>query len=206
MEAIALSERLFTVEEYIEFEETSEIRHEFHFGHLLPIVATTDVHNEIIQNITAYLYPEFRKRGCRFYHENVKLQIIEDGKYNYPDIMLSCDERDTKTRLIKRFPSLVVEVLSKSTAAYDRDGKFKDYQTLPSIQYYLLVESRWQNVELYSRTEKTNLWTYQNFSDPTDIIEFPKLNFKLSLSDIYTDLNLPRKLVLSAGKLEDISE
>ena len=152
------------------------------------------------------MYPEFRKRGCRFYHENVKLQIIEDGKYNYPDIMLSCDERDTKTRLIKRFPSLVVEVLSKSTAAYDRDGKFKDYQTLPSIQYYLLVESRWQNVELYSRTEKTNLWTYQNFSDPTDIIEFPKLNFKLSLSDIYTDLNLPRKLVLSAGKLEDISE
>lgn len=204
MEAFALSERLFTVAEYVEFEETSEVRHEFHFGHLLPIVATSDVHNEIIQNITRVLHPEFRKRGCKFYHENVKLEIIENGKYNYPDIMLTCDERDTKSRFIKRFPSLVVEILSKSTAAYDRDGKFKDFQTVPSIQYYLLVESRWQSVELFSRTEKTDLWTYQNFSKPDDVVEFPKLNFKLSVAAIYEDLNLPRKLMISVDKDADI--
>jgi Uma2 family endonuclease len=204
MEATAHSEQLFTVAEYIEFEEKSEIRHEFHQGRLFPIVATTDVHNEIIQNITALLYPEFRKRGCKFYHENVKLQIVENGKYNYPDIMLTCDEQDAKSRFIKRFPSLIIEVLSKSTAAYDRDGKFKDYQTLPSIQYYLLVESRWQSVELFSRTEQTNLWTYQNFSEPNDIVTFPKLDFKLSVSDIYADLNLPRKLLLSRNKSEEV--
>lgn len=204
MEAFALSERLFTVAEYVEFEETSEVRHEFHFGHLLPIVATSDVHNEIIQNITRVLHPEFRKRGCKFYHENVKLEIIENGKYNYPDIMLTCDERDTKSHFIKRFPSLVVEVLSKSTAAYDRDGKFKDFQTVLSIQYYLLVESRWQSVELFSRTEKTDLWTYQNFSKPDDVVEFPKLNFKLSVAAIYEDLNLPRKLMISVDKDADI--
>ena len=204
MEAFALSERLFTVAEYVEFEETSEVRHEFHFGHLLPIVATSDVHNEIIQNITRVLHPEFRKRGCKFYHENVKLEIIENGKYNYPDIMLTCDERDSKSRFIKRFPSLVVEILSKSTAAYDRDGKFKDFQTVPSIQYYLLVESRWQSVELFSRTEKTDLWTYQNFSKPDDVVEFPKLNFKLSVAAIYEDLNLPRKLMISVDKDADI--
>ena len=204
MEAFALSERLFTVAEYVEFEETSEVRHEFHFGHLLPIVATSDVHNEIIQNITRVLHPEFRKRGCKFYHENVKLEIIENGKYNYPDIMLTCDERDSKSRFVKRFPSLVVEILSKSTAAYDRDGKFKDFQTVPSIQYYLLVESRWQSVELFSRTEKTDLWTYQNFSKPDDVVEFPKLNFKLSVAAIYEDLNLPRKLMISVDKDADI--
>ena len=204
MEAFALSERLFTVAEYVEFEETSEVRHEFHFGHLLPIVATSDVHNEIIQNITRVLHPEFRKRGCKFYHENVKLEIIENGKYNYPDIMLTCDERDSKSRFIKRFPSLVVEILSKSTAAYDRDGKFKDFQTVPSIQYYLLVESRWQSVELFSRTEKTDLWTYQNFSKPDDVVEFPKLNFKLSVAAIYEDLNLPRKLMISVDEDADI--
>lgn len=204
MEAIAYSERHFSVAEYIEFEESSEIRHEFHFGRLLPIVATSDIHNEIIQNITALLHPTFRTRGCKFYHENVKLQIVENGKYNYPDIMLTCDERDAKSRFIKRFPSLIVEVLSKSTAAYDRDGKFKDFQTVPSIQYYLLVESRWQSVELYSRTEKTNLWTYQNFSEPDAIVEFPKLDFQLSVSAIYEDLNLPRKLMLSGDKSDDM--
>ena len=204
MEAIALSERLYTVAEYIELEEKGDIRHEFHAGRLFPIVATSDIHNEVIQNITALLHPEFRKRGCKFYHENVKLQIVENGKYNYPDIMLTCDERDAKSRFIKRFPSLIVEVLSKSTAAYDRGDKFKDFQTVPSIQYYLLVESRWQSVELFSRMEQSNLWTYQNFSEPNDVVEFPKLDFKLSVSAIYEDLNLPKKLMRSVDKLDEI--
>ena len=116
--------------------------------------------------------------------------------------MLICDERDKKSTFIKRFPSLIVEVLSKSTASYDKSTKFEYYQGLPTIQYYLLVESRWQSIELYSRTEKNNLWTYQRFSEPSEIIELPKLDFSLTFEAIYEGLDLPKKLFIVADEDE----
>jgi Uma2 family endonuclease len=194
MNISAISNKQYTVDEYIEFEENSEIRHEFHEGILYPVEATSANHNEVIQNVVAAFRPEFRKRGCKIFHENIKLQIIEKGKYVYPDIILTCDEDDKKSTFIMRYPSLIVEVLSKSTAPYDRSSKFNFYQTIPSIQYYLLIESRWQSVELYSRTEKEGVWTYQRFSKPTDIIEFPKLDFQLLVEDIYEGISIPERL------------
>ncbi len=194
MSVSAISKKQYTVEEYIKFDEESGIRHEFHEGFLYPIDGTILTHNEVIQNVVALLRPDFRKRSCKIAQENVKLQIIENGKYVYPDVLLTCDEQDKKTTFIVRHPSLIVEVLSKSTAAYDRSGKFNLYQTLPSIQYYSLIESRWQSVELYSRTEKEGVWTYQRFTKPTDVIEFPQLDFQITFEDIYQDLDLPKSL------------
>ncbi len=190
----AIIEKLFTVDEYIDFEEKSDIRHEFHEGHLYPIDGTTLAHNQVKQNMVALMRPVFRKRRCNVVDENVKLQIIENSKYIYPDILLICDDRDINSTYILRYPSLIVEILSKSTADYDKGSKFSFYQTLPSIQYYLLIESRWQSIELYSRTKKKNIWTYQRFSEPTEIIEFPKLEFQCSFEDIYKDLNIPKPL------------
>ena len=198
----ATSNKLFTLDEYIEFEEKSEIRHEFHEGILYPIDGTSFDHNEIIQNVVASMRPVFRKRGCRIAHENVKLQVIENSRYLYPDVLLTCDEQDKYSKFIASYPSLVVEVLSKSTASYDKTTKFEYYQGLPSIQYYLLVESRWQSIELYSRTEKNNLWTYQRFSEPSEIIEFPKLDFSITFEAIYEGLDLPKKLFIVADEDE----
>ena len=194
MTTSAIAEKLFTVDEYIEFEEKSDIRHEFHKGHLYPMDATTVAHNQVKQNTVALLSPVFRKRGCMVVDETIKLQLVENGKYVYPDIMMTCDDNDKNALYIIRHPSLIVEVLSKSTADYDKGSKFDFYQTLPSVQYYLLIESRWQKIELYSRTEKKNFWTYQRFSEPTEIIEFPKLNFQFTFDEIYQNLNIPQPL------------
>ena len=203
MTTSAIAEKLFTVDEYIEFEEKSDIRHEFHDGYLFPMSGTSDAHNEIILNMATTLRPNFQKQGCKIYAENLKLQIAENSKYVYPDIMLTCDERDSASPFIKRYASLIIEVLSKSTAAYDKSDKFDLYQRVPSIQYYLLVDSRWQSVELYSRTEKDTIWTYQKFYERNEIIEFPKLNFKLSLEDIYQLLNLPKRLSHLLGNIDE---
>ena len=192
MEAIALSEKLFTVQEYLEFEEQSDVRHEFHYGRLLPIAGTSDVHNEIVHDIHTLIKNAFRPRGCKVYAENVKLEIIKDGKFCYPDVMLTCDEADKESTFIKRHPSLIVEVLSKSTARYDKTDKFEDFQKVPSIQYYLLVESRWQSAILYSKTDKLDFWTYQIFKNLDDVIELPKLNFQLSLEMIYQNVRVPQ--------------
>jgi Uma2 family endonuclease len=203
MEAILPAEKLFTVEEYIKFDEENDVRNEFHFGKLYPISGTTVVHNEVIQNLVALLRPEFKKRGCKILHENVKLQLLENGKYNYPDVMLTCDEADKYGIFIVRHPSLIVEVLSKSTATHDRTTKFQDYKGVPSIQYYLLVESRWQYIELFSRTESDNLWMHQSFTKMSDIISFPKLDFQMSVEGIYEDLNIPQKLTTVSKETED---
>ena len=203
MSVAAISEKLYTVEEYIAFEEKSEVRHEFYLGHLYPMMAgTTDNHNEVKQNVVYAMREEFRKRGCKVYDENLKVQLADSKHYTYPDILLTCDERDLKDRYIKRYPSLIVEVLSESTSSYDRGDKFIAYQKIPSIQYYLLVESRWQCVELYTRTEQEDVWTYQIFTKSTDTIHFPKLDFSLPFSDIYEFVNIPSKLpklILSAS-------
>ena len=205
MSVATISEKLYTVEEYIAFEETSDVRHEFYNGQLYPMMAgTTDDHNEVKQNVVYALREEFRKRGCKVYDENLKVQLAESKHYTYPDILLTCDERDLKDKHIKRYPSLIVEVLSQSTANYDRDDKFKAYQKVPSIQYYLLVDSRWQGAELYTRTEQEDIWTYQSFTKSTDIIRFPKLDFSLPFSTIYefVDVPLKLKLILSAADEE----
>ena len=203
MTTSAISEKLFTVDEYIEFEEKSDIRHEFHEGHLYPIEATTAAHNEVKQNVVALIRPVFRKQGCKVFDENIKLQIVENGKYVYPDIMLTCHENDKNAIYLMKYPSLIVEVLSKSTSDYDKGSKFDFYQTLPSVQYYLLIESRWQKIELYSRTEKKNFWTYQRYSESTEIIEFPKLDFQLSFEDIYQDLNIPKRLSYFLSEMDE---
>ncbi len=193
MKAVTLTEKLFTVAEYIEFEEQSDIRHEFHFGRLLPMAAgTSKKHNNVKQNVVYAFRSHFLQRGCVVFDENLKLQIIKDGKYNYPDIMLSCDPQDNDSEFMVKTPILVVEILSKSTAQYDKTDKFEDFQKVPSIQYYLLIESRWQSVSLYSSTENPRLWTYQIFKEPTDIVSFPKLNFELSLQTIYQYLDVPQ--------------
>ena len=203
MTTSAVAEKIFTVAEYIEFEENNEIRHEFHNGHLYPIEATTVAHNEVKQNTVALIRPVFRKRGCKVVDETIKLQILENGKYVYPDIMLTCDESDKNVIYIMQHPSLIIEILSKSTADYDKGSKFNFYQTLPSVEYYLLIESRWQSIELYSRTEKKNFWTYQRYSESTEIIEFPKLDFQLSFEDIYQDLNIPRPLSYFLNEMDE---
>lgn len=193
MNAVALTEKLFTVAEYIEFEEQSEIRHEFHFGRLLPMAAgTSKNHNRVKQNVVYALRSHFSQQGCVVFDENLKLQILENEKYNYPDVMLSCDTQDNDSEFIVKTPILIVEILSKSTARYDKTDKFEDFQKVPSIQYYLLVESRWQSVSLYSRTDNPLLWTYQIFKEPTDIVSFPKLNFELSLQTIYQYIDVPQ--------------
>jgi Uma2 family endonuclease len=206
MEAIALSERLFTVEEYIKFDEENDVRHEFHYGRLLPISGTSNKHNRIKQNVVYALRGIFLERGCVVFDENLKLELILNGRYNYPDIMLTCDAQDIDAEYIIKHPSLIVEVLSKSTARFDKTDKFEDFQKVASIKYYLLVESRWQSVILYSKTEKQGLWTYQIFKELEDIIEFPKLNFQLTLRTIYQHINLPQFATLPFISNDDDDE
>jgi Uma2 family endonuclease len=81
-----------------------------------------------------------------------------------------------------------VEVLSKTSAIYDRDFKLRKYKEIPSLQYYLLVSQNEYLVELYTRTAQEDIWTYQNFENENDVIRFESFNFEMSLKDIYENI------------------
>jgi Uma2 family endonuclease len=176
----------YTVEQYFAFEESSEVRHEFHNGELFVVAGTTKTHNVLVDNIKDLIKKEFRPRDCQVFSENVKVEVEkgEENRYVYPDIVLTCHEFDKQDDLVVRYPSLIVEVLSKGTAEYDRGLKFKRYQKLPTLKYYLLVEQDPFSVELFSRTDVRHLWTYQIFTEADDIISFPIIDFSMKVSDI----------------------
>lgn len=185
---VLLTERRMTVEEYFELEEQSELRHEFYDGEVYAMSGTTLNHNSIVGNLWSVFRSFFRQRGCRVFGESIKLKV-SDRYYLYPDIIVTCVPKDTCAAYIIEQPIILVEVSSKSTDAKDRGVKLKQYKTIPSLQYYLLVSQREYSVELFSRVEATDLWTYRSFESVTDVIRFDTFNFEIALQAIYDDID-----------------
>jgi Uma2 family endonuclease len=176
-------ETTMTEEEYLAFEETSEVRHEFIHGKLYEMAGTTDFHNLICGNIYILLRLLLKKTNYKVFSENIKLNFA-DKKYTYPDIFVTDDMRDATSRLIKRYPTLIVEVLSDSTRVYDKTDKFILYQQIPTLKYYLTVEPEKPLVECYALQED-GTWEVETFTTLAEIINLPYLNIELSMADIY---------------------
>lgn len=180
-----IEDKLYSVEEYFELDNASETRYEFYDGEVFAMAGTTKNHNIITDNIQGFFKTIFRSRGCDVFSESVKLEAIKNTYYPYPDVMVSCDERDKEDEYIVAHPSILVEVLSKSTAEYDKDFKLKKYKKIPSLQHYLIVSQYQCSVELYSRTNDPDLWLYQTYEEMSQVISFERLHFTMPVSAIY---------------------
>jgi Uma2 family endonuclease len=189
MEQPAEEKKYYTVEEYLQQEEESEFRSEFYKGELFPVVATTRRHNKIVNNIMRTVVPHFEPKGCEAFSENVKVEAIKGVYYPYPDVMLTCDPDDNDNLIVKN-PVLIAEVLSPSTADYDRGFKWLRYRKMPSLRYYMIVSQNEIMVEIFSRKNSNSLWTFQEYTDIQDIIHFENLNFELALRLIYERIEL----------------
>lgn len=182
-----LIDRRMTVEEYFELEEQSEIRHEYYDGEVYAMSGTTLNHNSIVGNMWGVFKSFFQKRGCRVFGESVKLKV-SDRYYLYPDVIVACVPKDTSAAYMVEQPSILVEVSSKTTGARDRGIKLKQYKTIPSLQYYLIVSQREYSVEVFSRIDGGDLWAYRSFESEEDVIRFDGFSFKISLKAIYEDI------------------
>lgn len=183
-----ISEQKYTVAEYLEMEEKSEIRHEFYDGEIFAMAGTTMNHNDIVDNVRSLLKSVFVPKGCRVFSENIKVEAVPNFFYPYPDVIVTCAKDDVNGKYIVKHPSILVEVLSKTSATYDRGFKLRMYKGIPSLQYYMLVSQNEFYVELFTRTEQKDIWTYQTFDQPSDIINFELLNFNITLSGIYENI------------------
>ena len=183
-----LSKR-YSFEEYVALEQESNLRNEFHHGMITPVEAITKNHNTIVTNFLLNAnIPQLRKNGCRLFHENVITRVDAPKKKGvYPDIVVTCHEDDRLDALVVKHPVLIVEVLSNSTAKYDKTGKFFKYQRIPSLKQYILISQYACAVEFYQKMENGQ-WVYTALSQLEDILEIPCINIAIPLSELYVDI------------------
>lgn len=186
---IAIPNSPLSVEDYLQLEAQSLVKHEYIDGEVYAMAGANDAHVTIAGNLFALLRSYVRGSGCRVYIADMKARIEARNRFYYPDVMVTCDPRDQETSDYKRFPKLIVEVLSDSTEAFDRGDKFIDYQTLESLEEYVLVNTRHQRVECFRRSS-TGLWVFQYYTPEEGSFHLESIDFSDTLDALYEDVVL----------------
>ncbi|HLP88402.1 MAG TPA: Uma2 family endonuclease [Nostocaceae cyanobacterium] len=181
-----LQPQKMTIAEYLDWEILQDCRYEYVHGEVIAMTGGTIPHNDIALNVYRTLYNHLRLKGCRINVADVKLQVSLESPYFYPDVIVSCDQRDLQARKFIQYPKLIIEVLSPGTEARDRGEKFAFYRTIPSLQEYLLIESEKIGVECYRRGEG-RMWLYYPYVQG-DIIRMESIDFSLPIDLIYENI------------------
>ena len=178
---------LITVEEYLKLEQDAEIRREYVAGQVYAMAGASEAHNLIVGNIFALLRPHLRGSSCRAFVSDmkVKVKMQQADIFYYPDLLVTCDPNDNK-KYFKTDPSLIVEVLSDSTQTTDRREKRLSYQTIDSLQEYVLVSQDEIKVEVYRRDSNNN-WTVEILGKDDDL-QLNSVGLTLTMADIYEDV------------------
>jgi Uma2 family endonuclease len=183
---IASPQHPLTAEEYLQLEAQSPTKHEFMDGEIYDMAGASDAHVTIALNLATLLRNHLRGSGCRVYIADMKARIEAHNCFYYPDVMVTCNPQDQETPTYKRFPKLIVEVLSDSTEAFDRGDKFANYQTLASLEEYVLINTRHQRVECFRRNAE-GLWVLQSYTPEANQFELHSVNFADTLAMLYED-------------------
>lgn len=175
MSAVLNPPRFADAQAYLAWEELQPERHEYVDGEVYAMTGVRAAHNSININAFAFLLRALKGTPCRLFGIDLKLQISASGDHLYPDLMVTCDPRDAQPgedRFISH-PWLVAEVLSDSTAAYDRGRKFELYRTIDTLTHYLLIEQTRPYAELFFKNEQ-GLWVLQPLQ-PGGVIPIERL-------------------------------
>ena len=176
-----------TPEEYFIWEEKQQENYEYIDGQVYAMGGSVN-HSRIAIRLTSLFDTHLENTGYITSNSDLKVNIVETTNYTYPDASVTCDERDKTATQYITYPCLIVEVLSDSTEAYDRGGKFRLYRNNPVLQDYLLVSSTRIEVDLYHKKE-TGEWIIVNYKQG-DIIELKSINLSFSIEQIYRGLVL----------------
>ena len=165
----------FSPEDYLVWEELQPTRHEYVDGEVFDLHRDTEgmagakeQHVTVSGNAYMALRQHLAGTPCRSFMAEMKLEVQAVNSFHYPDVMVTCSEADKADKLIKREPTLIIEVLSPSTAAYDRGDKFEAYRMLPSLAEYVLIDTDKRTAEVY-RKGADGLWVLHPFGKGQDV-------------------------------------
>ena len=185
MSSVRAPQPTLSVEDYLAGEQHAEVRHEYIHGQVYAMTGASRQHGLIVNAMAFALTAAARRKGCQLFSSDMKLRLELGGNtiFYYPDLLLSCDPQD-RDPYFRRAPCMIVEVLSASTARIDRREKLLAYQSLPSVQTYLLVEQDLKRVELYRRSHHWQVEYFEQGEIPLDC-----LDMALPVSEIYIDVD-----------------
>jgi Uma2 family endonuclease len=188
--ATAAVTKQYTPEEYLALERKAMFKSEYKNGFITAMAGTSPKHNKIALSFASEIRAQFRGRPCEVYMSDVRLRVSPTGLYTYPDVMAVCGgaqlaEGDLETLLN---PTVNAEVLSKSTAAYDRGAKFEDYRTLPSLREYVLVDQDKVLVERF--TKHGDEWLRTEIRDLDQTLVLESIGCAIPLREIYAGVDL----------------
>jgi len=175
-------------EEYLKAEQDSPVKHEYRQGLVYAMAGASNAHVLIAGNLLTMLRNHVRGSGCRTYISDTKVNIEVVKTYYYPDVVVSCNERDKTFKDFLRYPCLIVEVLSDATEAFDRGDKFEDYRHLDALQEYVLISQTRKRVEVFRRNAEGQ-WVLYPYGE-TDEIHLASVDFRCAIADIYEDVDL----------------
>lgn len=178
---------LITVEDYLEGELRSDIRHEYIDGEVYAMVGASAAHNVIVGNLFAALHAHLRGGPCQVFMADMKVNIKwqESKRFYYPDIQVCCDPNDREAYYRSR-PKLIIEVLSPHTEREDRSSKFYAYRRIDSLEEYVLIAQDTYRVEVYRRSTDWDLEIYGR----EDQVGLDSVAFTIAVADIYEAVEL----------------
>jgi Uma2 family endonuclease len=165
------------------------MRHELVGGEVFAMAGAGEVHVTVALNVAMALRQHLAGSPCRTFITDMKLHVEAADAYFYPDVMVTCSTTDAADPIVKREPTLLVEVLSPSTAAYDRGAKFAAYRRLPSLREYLVVDTDSRGCDLH-RLGADGLWVLHPF-DPGQTLELASVGLVLPADELWAEVPAP---------------
>jgi Uma2 family endonuclease len=179
----------FSPEEYLAWEAEQVEKHEYVNGEVFAMAGAAEGHNTVSLNVAMALRQHLKGSPCRTFMADMKVQADADNAFFYPDVVVTCSARDAQDPLVKREPTLLVEVLSPSTAAYDRGDKFRSYRQLASLQEYVLIDTDTRATDVY-RKGADGLWVLHPYA-PDDAVELLSVALTIPSAVLFDELDAP---------------
>jgi Uma2 family endonuclease len=181
----------YTLEEYFKLERKSEERFEYWDGEIFCMSGVSPEHDQIESNLNFHLRTKLSGRSCRVFLANMRIKVPSAPPYRYADVSALCGEAKFEEiggiRAVTN-PTLIIEVLSPSTEAYDRGEKFTHYQSIPSFREYLLVAQHRPYITHLIKQEDGS-WIYKEHNNPADVVNLTSMNCELNMNEIYENVS-----------------
>jgi len=180
-----LQQTHYSAEEYLSLERCATIKSEFHDGQIYAMTSANREHNLIAGNIAAELSQQLKSRPCEAYINDMRVRVAQARSYHYPDIAVVCGAPEFEDAHVDTLlnPTLLIEVLSPSTEAYDRGGKFAHYRKIASLREYLLVTQDQPSIERYVR--QGDAWVLSEALGLDALLMLDSIDCRLRLREVY---------------------
>lgn len=175
--------------EFLAWDAGQTVKHEFVHHEVFAMAGAGEAHVTTAGNVFIALRAHLKGSPCRTFMADMKLRVEAADAYFYPDVMVTCSTTDTADPLVKREPLLLVEVLSPSTAAYDRGEKFAAYRQLPSLREYLVIDTDSRRCDLH-RLGDAGLWVLHPF-EPGQTLELASVGLVLPAEELWAEVPAP---------------